>query len=81
MPGSALRPGGRGHQLRRPGSFNPSLEVGLNVNTVGVKHTAELCLKLGVPMVHVSTAFVAGNRSGLVFEDEEVKGYFPKKDA
>ncbi len=28
----------------------------------------------------MSTAFVAGNRSGLVFEDEEVCGYFPKKD-
>ena len=60
-------------------SFNPSLEVGLNVNTYGVKNTVELCLKLGVPLVHVSTAFVAGNRSGLVFEDEEVGGYFPKK--
>jgi long-chain acyl-CoA synthetase len=28
----------------------------------------------------MSTAFVAGNRSGLVFEDEEVIGYFPRKD-
>ncbi len=28
----------------------------------------------------MSTAFVAGNRDGLVFEDEEVSGYFPKKD-
>lgn len=60
-------------------SFNPSLEVGLNVNTVGVKHTVDLCLALDVPLVHMSTAFVAGNRSGLVFEDEEVVGYFPKK--
>ena len=25
-------------------------------------------------------AFVAGNRSGLVFEDEEIVGYFPKRD-
>jgi long-chain acyl-CoA synthetase len=61
-------------------SFNPSLEVGLNVNTVGVQHATNLCLKLGVPLVHVSTTFVAGNRSGLVFEDEAVPGYFPKKD-
>ncbi|HEY1086800.1 MAG TPA: AMP-binding protein, partial [Archangium sp.] len=29
--------------------------------------------------VHMSTSFVAGNRSGLVFEDEEVVGYFPRK--
>ncbi|MBI3181295.1 MAG: AMP-binding protein [Myxococcales bacterium] len=61
-------------------SFNPSLEVGLNVNTVGVKNTVDLCLAICAPVVHISTAFVAGNRSGLVFEDEEVSGYFPKKD-
>ncbi len=61
-------------------SFNPSLEVGLNVNTHGVKYTVELALKWAAPLIHMSTAFVAGNRSGLVFEDEEVLGYFPKKD-
>jgi long-chain acyl-CoA synthetase len=61
-------------------SFNPSLEVGLNVNTHGVKHAVELALKWKAPLIHMSTAFVAGNRSGLVFEDEEVLGYFPKKE-
>ncbi|XXF79579.1 AMP-binding protein [Myxococcaceae bacterium GXIMD 01537] len=61
-------------------SFNPSLEVGLNVNTHGVKNAVDVALKWAVPLVHMSTAFVAGNRSGLVFEDEEVLGYFPKKD-
>jgi long-chain acyl-CoA synthetase len=60
-------------------SFNPSLEVGLKVNTYGVQHAVELALRLDVPLVHVSTAFVAGNRSGLVFEDEEITGYFPKQ--
>lgn len=60
-------------------SFNPSLEVGLNVNTHGVKYLVEACLFWDVPLVHMSTAFVAGNRSGLVFEDEEVVGYFPRK--
>ncbi len=60
-------------------SFNPSLEVGLNVNTHGVKYLAEACLYWDVPVVHMSTAFVAGNRSGLVFEDEEIRGYFPKR--
>lgn len=60
-------------------SFNPSLEVGLNVNTHGVKYLVEACLHWDVPLVHMSTAFVAGNRSGLVFEDEEVQGYFPKR--
>ncbi|HLL53253.1 MAG TPA: AMP-binding protein [Myxococcaceae bacterium] len=61
-------------------SFNPSLEVGLNINTIGVQNTVDLCLAWGVPLVHMSTAFVAGNRSGLVFEDEEVVGYFPKRE-
>ena len=60
-------------------SFNPSLEVGLHVNTVGVKHMVDLCLQWNVPLIHMSTAFVAGNRNGLVFEDEEVNGYFPRK--
>lgn len=61
-------------------SFNPSLEVGLNVNTHGVKFLVEACLFWDVPLVHMSTAFVAGNRNGLVFEDEEVVRYFPRKD-
>jgi long-chain acyl-CoA synthetase len=61
-------------------SFNPSLEVGLNVNTHGAKNAVDVALRWAVPLVHMSTAFVAGNRSGLVFEDEEVLGYFPKKD-
>jgi long-chain acyl-CoA synthetase len=61
-------------------SFNPSLEVGLKVNTHGVRNAVDLALRLDVPLVHVSTAFVAGNRSGLVFEDEEIVGYFPKRD-
>jgi long-chain acyl-CoA synthetase len=61
-------------------SFNPSLEVGLNVNTYGVRYVVELAVKWKAPLIHMSTAFVAGNRSGLVFEDEEVLGYFPKKD-
>ena len=60
-------------------SFNPSLEVGLNVNTHGLKHLVDACLHYDVPLVHMSTSFVAGNRSGLIFEDEEVIGYFPRK--
>jgi len=60
-------------------SFNPSLQVGLDANVVGVQHAVEFCQALGVPLVHVSTAFVAGERSGLVFENEPVSGYFPKK--
>ena len=60
-------------------SFNPPLEVGLKINTYGVRHAVELCQRLRVPLIHVSTAFVVGNKSGLVFEDEEIVGYFPRK--
>ncbi len=62
-------------------SFNPSLELGLNVNTIGVRNVVDACRALGARLVHVSTAFVVGNRSGLVFEDEEIRGYFPKREA
>ncbi len=61
-------------------SFNPSLEVGLNVNTIGARNVVDACLALGARLVHISTAFVVGNRSGLVFEDEEIRGYFPKRE-
>ncbi len=61
-------------------SFDPSLEMGVNVNVHGAQYAVDLCKKLGAPLVHVSTCFVAGNRSGLVFEDEPVVGYFPKQD-
>ncbi len=30
-------------------------------------------------LVHVSTCFVAGNRSGAVWENDPVVGYFPRK--
>ncbi|HZH04861.1 MAG TPA: SDR family oxidoreductase, partial [Myxococcaceae bacterium] len=60
-------------------SFNPSLELALDVNTLGVRHGVELCQRWKVPLSHVSTAFVVGNRSGLVFEDDAIEGYFPKK--
>lgn len=61
-------------------SFDPSLELGINVNVHGAQYAVDLCKKIGAPLVHVSTCFVAGNRSGLVFEDESLIGYFPKRD-
>ena len=30
-------------------------------------------------LIHTSTCFVAGNRSGEVWEDEELDGYFPRR--
>ncbi len=59
--------------------FNPSLELALNVNVAGAAHGAELAKAAGSVLIHVSTAFVAGNRSGVVFEDEPIEGYFPRR--
>jgi len=60
--------------------FNPSLELAVDVNTLGARHASELCRRTGAALVHVSTCFVAGNRSGVVFEDEGIEGYFPRRD-
>src|SRR5581483_5466168 len=60
-------------------SFNPSLQLGLGVNTLGALHAAQLAPALAATLVHVSTCFVAGERSGPVFEDEPVLGEYPRR--
>jgi long-chain acyl-CoA synthetase len=60
-------------------TFDPSLELALNVNSVGAGNAAALCVKIGAPLVHVSTSFVAGERHGPVFEDEPVVGSYPRQ--
>lgn len=59
--------------------FNPSLELAVQVNTRGAGNAVALCRRLGASLLHVSTCFVAGNRDGVVFEDEPVRGYFPRR--
>ncbi|BDG06967.1 AMP-binding protein [Anaeromyxobacter paludicola] len=60
--------------------FNPSLDLALKVNVRGAGHAAELCRRTGAALLHVSTCYVAGNRDGVVFEDEPVQGYFPRRE-
>jgi long-chain acyl-CoA synthetase len=60
--------------------FDPSLELALGVNVRGARNAVELCRRAGAGLVHVSTSFVAGNRDGVVFEDEEIRGYFPRRE-
>ncbi|MEK6607841.1 MAG: AMP-binding protein [Myxococcota bacterium] len=62
-------------------SFNPPLDQALNVNSVGVKHLADVARRVGAAVVHVSTCFVAGERSGEIWEDEPILGAFPKQAA
>lgn len=61
-------------------SFDPSLEIGIDVNVRGAQNGAALCKALDAAMVHISTCFVVGNRPGQIFENEQIAGYFPKKD-
>ncbi|HET6922688.1 MAG TPA: SDR family oxidoreductase, partial [Anaeromyxobacteraceae bacterium] len=60
--------------------FNPSLELAIQVNTRGAGNAVGLCRRLGASLLHVSTCFVAGNRDGVVFEDEPLHGYFPRRE-
>jgi long-chain acyl-CoA synthetase len=61
-------------------TFNPTLESGLRTNVVGTQNVISFARRMKRPaLVHVSTCFVAGNRSGAVWESDDVIGYFPRK--
>jgi long-chain acyl-CoA synthetase len=62
-------------------TFNPPLESALRTNVVGSYNIIQLARMMKRPtLVHVSTCFVAGKRSGAVWENEPVVGYFPRKN-
>ena len=62
-------------------TFNPPLESALRTNVVGTNNVIGLARMMKRPcLVHVSTCFVAGKRSGSIWENEPVVGYFPKKE-
>lgn len=62
-------------------TFNPPLESALRTNVVGSNNIIQLARMMRRPcLVHVSTCFVAGKRSGAVWENEPVVGYFPRKN-
>ncbi|KDP42371.1 hypothetical protein JCGZ_01947 [Jatropha curcas] len=52
-------------------NFDERYDVALEVNTIGAKHVmcfANKCVKLKV-LIHVSTAYVSGEKSGLILEN------------
>ena len=60
-------------------TFNPPLESALRTNVEGTKNVIAFAKRMKRPaLIHTSTCFVAGNRSGEVWEDEELDGYFPR---
>jgi long-chain acyl-CoA synthetase len=59
-------------------TFNPTLDAALRTNVVGAENVVKFARRMARPaLVHVSTCFVAGNRSGTVWENEPIVGYFP----
>jgi long-chain acyl-CoA synthetase len=61
-------------------TFNPPLESALKTNVEGTKNVIAFAKRMKRPaLIHTSTCFVAGNRSGEVWEDEELDGYFPRR--
>ncbi|MDP2344297.1 MAG: AMP-binding protein [Deltaproteobacteria bacterium] len=75
-------------------SFDPPLDEGMQVNVVGVKNLLNLARALkgpsasgglcavgdAVPMVHTSTCYVAGCRTGTIFERDPREWPFPRCD-
>jgi long-chain acyl-CoA synthetase len=62
-------------------TFNPTLESALRTNVVGTQNVIAFTKRMKRPcLIHISTCFVAGNRSGAVWENDDVLGYFPRKD-
>src|SRR6516162_177978 len=61
-------------------TFNPPLESALRTNVEGTKNVIAFAKRMRRPaLIHTSTCFVAGNRSGEVWENEELDGYFPRR--
>jgi long-chain acyl-CoA synthetase len=62
-------------------TFNPPLESALRTNVEGTKNVIAFAKRMRRPaLIHTSTCFVAGNRSGEVWENEELNGYFPRRN-
>ena len=62
-------------------TFNPTLESALRTNVVGTQNVISFARRMKRPaLVHISTCFVAGNRSGPVWESDPVVGYFPRHE-
>ncbi|WP_437875997.1 AMP-binding protein [Sorangium sp. So ce513] len=58
--------------------FNPPLDEALEVNAFGISNLVELARTLGAKVMHTSTCFVAGYRSGLIEENHPAEIPFPR---
>jgi long-chain acyl-CoA synthetase len=60
--------------------FNPPLDEALEVNAFGVNNLAALAKALGAPVMHTSTCYVAGYRSGHIDEVDPREVPFPRSE-
>jgi long-chain acyl-CoA synthetase len=58
--------------------FNPPLDEALDVNAFGVNNLVDLAKRLGAPVMHTSTCYVAGYREGLIEEVDPREIPFPR---
>jgi long-chain acyl-CoA synthetase len=59
--------------------FDPPLDEALEVNAFGVQNLVALARDLGdVPLLHTSTCYVAGTRTGIVEESDPYEHPFPR---
>lgn len=62
-------------------TFSPPLESALRTNVVGTQNVIAFAKRMKRPaLIHVSTCFVAGTRTGPVWESDPVIGYFPRRE-
>lgn len=59
--------------------FDPPLDEALEVNAFGVQNLVALARDLGgVPLLHTSTCYVAGSRTGFIGEENPLEVPFPR---
>ncbi len=62
--------------------FDPPLDEALEVNAFGVQNLVTLARDLGdLPLLHTSTCYVAGSRTGHIHETNPLDFPFPRADA
>jgi long-chain acyl-CoA synthetase len=60
--------------------FNPPLDEALEANAFGVNNLIDLARALGAPIMHTSTCYVAGYRTGLIHEVDPRVVPFPRAE-